>query len=87
MCCLKSSICTPTLLQIILLHGTDKVRSRVEVVWPRLLEAPQAEETALIGGAAGKGPPAGDAGVTCPTLHLQVKGLQRRHRHLPLTAT
>ena len=30
-----------TLIQVILLHGADKVRSGVEVVWPRLLETPQ----------------------------------------------
>lgn len=76
-----------TLIQIILLHGTDKVRPGVEVMRPRLLEAPQAEETSLIGSAAGKGPPARDAGVTCPALHIQVKSLQRRHRHLSLTPT
>lgn len=54
---------------------------------PWLLETPQAEEASLICGTAGKGPPAWDAGVTCPALHLQVKNLQRCHRHLSLTTT
>lgn len=54
---------------------------------PWLLETPQTEEASLICGTAGKGPPAWDAGVTCPALHLQVKSLQRRHRHLSLTTT
>lgn len=54
---------------------------------PWLLEAPQAEEASLICGAAAKGPPAWDAGVTCPALRLQVESLQRRHRHLSLTTT
>lgn len=78
---------TLTLVQIVLLHGADKVRSGVKVVGPRLLEAPQAEEAPLISGAAGKGSPAGDAGVARPALHLQVKGLQRRDGHLPLATT
>ena len=56
-------------------------------MWPRLLEAPKAEETSLICGTAGKGPPAWDAGVTCPAFHLQVKSFQCRHRHLSLTTT
>lgn len=76
-----------TLIQIVLLHGADKVRSGVEVVRTRLLEAAQAEEASLVGGAAAKGPPARDAGVTCPALHLQVESFQRRHGHLSLTTT
>lgn len=76
-----------TLIQVILLHGADEVRSGIKVMWPRLLQAPQAEETSFICGAAGKGPPAWDAGVTCPAFHLQVKSLQCCHRHLPLTTT
>lgn len=55
-------------------------------MWPRLLEAPQAEEAPLAGGAAGEGPAAGDAGVARPAAGLQVKGLQRRHGHLTLAA-
>lgn len=54
---------------------------------PRLLETPQAEEASLICSTAGKGPPARDAGVTCPALHLQVKSLQCCHWHLSLTTT
>lgn len=76
-----------TLVQVVLLHGADKVRSGVEVVWPRLLEAPQAEEAPLTGGTAGEGPAAGDAGVARPAARLQVEGLQRRHGHLSLAAT
>lgn len=79
--------CTLTLVQIILFHGADKVRSGIKVVGPRLLEAPQAEEAPLVSGTAGKGSPAGDAGVARPALHLQVKGLQRRDGHLPLATT
>lgn len=81
---MRSKLCT--LIEVVFLHGADEVGPGVEVVWPRLLEASQAEEAPVVGGAAGKGPPAGDAGVTCPALHLQVKSLQRRHRHLPLPA-
>lgn len=76
-----------TLVQVVLLHGADEVRSGVEVVWPRLLEAPQAEEAPLAAGAAGEGPAAGDAGVARPAARLQIEGLQRRHGHLPLAAT
>jgi len=73
-----------TLVQVILLHGADEVRPGIEVVGPRLLEAPQAEEAPPVGSAAGEGPAARDAGVARPAAGLQVEGLQRRHRHLPL---
>lgn len=78
---------TLTLIKIIFLHGADKMRSGVEVMWPRLLEAPQAEEASIVCGAAGEGPPAWDAGVTCPALCLQVKSFQCRHWKLSLTTT
>lgn len=76
-----------TLVQVVLLHGADEVRPGVEVVRPRLLQAPQAEEAPLAGGAAGEGPAAGNAGVARPAAGLQVEGLQRRHGHLTLAAT
>lgn len=74
-----------TLIQVVLLHGVDKVRPGVEVVGPWLLEPPQAEEAPPAAGAAGEGPPAGDAGVPRPAVHLQVQRLQCRHRQFPLT--
>lgn len=76
-----------TLIHIIFLHGADKVRSGVEVMRSWLLQAPQAEEVSLVCGAARKGSPTWDARVTCPALRLQVKSLQRCHRHFSLTTT
>lgn len=74
-----------TLLKVILFHSIDEVRSGVKVVWSWLLEPPQTKETLFIGCAAGKSSSAGDTGITCPALGLQVKGLQSCDRHLSLT--
>lgn len=76
-----------TLFRVILFHSGDEVWSRVEVVWAGLLQATQAVEGMLCGGAAGEGPAARDARVARPALHLQVKGLESCHRHLALTPT
>lgn len=76
-----------TLFRVVLLHGADEVRSRVEVMGAGLLEAPQAVEGAVSGCAAREGPSAGDAGETRPALHFQVEGLKRRHGQLALTPT
>lgn len=54
---------------------------------PWLLQAADAEETLLVGGAAGKSSAGGDAGVAAPALGLQVESLQGSHRHLSLTTT
>ena len=53
----------------------------------RLLEPSQAEEAPLGSSTAGEGPAAGDAGVMCPALHFQVKGLEGCDRKLALTPT
>lgn len=75
------------MVQVVLLHGADEVRPGVEVVRAWLLQAANAEETLLVGGAAGKRSAGGDAGVPSPALGLQVERLQRSHGHLSLATT
>lgn len=68
------------------LHGVNKVGSGVEVVWPWLLQPPQAEEDAVSHGTGGEGAAAGHAGVAHPALCLQVKSLKGGDGQLALPA-
>lgn len=65
-----------TLLQVKHLHSVDKVGPGIEIVGARLLQSSQAEEATISYGTAGKGTPAGHAGVARPAPHFQIKGFK-----------
>lgn len=75
-----------TLRRIKHLHGVDKMGTGIEVVGPWLLQPTQAEDNAISHGTGGEGAAAGHAGVACPALCLQVKGLEGGDRQLALPA-
>lgn len=75
-----------TLHRVEHLHGVDEVGAGVEVVGPRLLQPPEAEEDAVGRGAGGESAAAGHAGVARPAPRLQVEGLEGGDGQLALPA-
>lgn len=76
-----------TMLQVKHLHSVDKMRTGVEIVRPRLLQATQAKDAAFSHSTASKGPAAGQAWVPGPCTGLQIKSFKSSHWQLALAAS